>query len=102
VYTKKRKKNKGVKIMSVHEAISKHSNNQHLHIVRFTELDEQREKAIDECVALCKSGQPFSVETINQITAAIIEHAKYGISPLRKFVTEEMVRQYATSKEDQP
>jgi hypothetical protein len=86
--------------MNVHEAISKHSNKQHMHIVRFTELDEQREKAIDDCVALCKSGQPFSVEPINRITAAIIEHARNGISPLRKYVTEEMVRQYA-GKEDQ-
>jgi hypothetical protein len=84
--------------MSVHEAISKHSNNQHQHIVRFTELDEQREKAIEACVALCKSGQPFSVEPINRVTAAIIEHAKNGISPLRKYVTEEMVREYAAKQ----
>jgi hypothetical protein len=80
--------------MSVHEAISKHSNNQHLHIVRFTELDEQREQAIAACVALCKNGQPFSVDTINAITAAIIEHAKHGISPLRQYVTEDMIRAY--------
>lgn len=81
--------------MNVHEAISKHSNKQHMHIVRFTELDEQREQAIDACVALCNSGQPFSVSTINMITAAIIEHAKHGISPLRQYVTEDMVREFA-------
>jgi hypothetical protein len=81
--------------MSVHEAISKHSNNQHMHIVKFQELDGQREQAIDACVALCKSGQPFSVAAINAITAAIIEHAKHGISPLRQYVTEDMVREYA-------
>jgi hypothetical protein len=81
--------------MSVHQAISQHSNNQHLHIVRFTELDEQREQAIDACLALCISGQPFSVDTINAITAAIIEHAKHGISPLRQYVTEQMIKEYA-------
>ncbi|MBP1990078.1 DUF2533 family protein [Paenibacillus eucommiae] len=77
--------------MNVHEAITKHSTNQHLHIVRFLELDEQREQAIDACLAQCRSGQPFSVAPINAVTAAIIEHAKHGISPLRSYVTEEMV-----------
>jgi hypothetical protein len=85
-------------IVNVHEAISKHSNNQHLHIVKFTELDEQREQAIEACVILCKNGQPFSVAAINAITAAIIEHAKHGISPLRPYVTEEMVRDYVAQQ----
>ncbi|UJF35848.1 YpbS family protein [Paenibacillus hexagrammi] len=80
--------------MSVHEAISKHSTQQHLHLVRFTELDQQREQAIDEAVDLCKRGLPFTVNRINAITEAIIAHAKHGISPLRSYVTEDMVRDY--------
>lgn len=80
--------------MNVHEAISKHSNAQHLHLVRFAELDAQREQAIDVAVDLCKRGLPFNVDSINAITAQIIAHAQKGISPLRSLVTEEMVRDY--------
>ncbi|BFT71790.1 MULTISPECIES: YpbS family protein [Paenibacillus] len=80
--------------MNVHEAITKHSNAQHLHLVRFAELDAQRESAIDAAVELCKSGQPFTVDAINAVTAQIIAHAKEGISPLRSYVTEDMVRDY--------
>ncbi|MEW9698699.1 YpbS family protein [Paenibacillus sp. SI8] len=80
--------------MNVHEAITKHSTGQHLHLVRFAELEEQREQAIDACVNLCRRGLPFSVDSINAITAQIIAHAKQGISPLRSYVTEDMVRDY--------
>ncbi|MBP1961647.1 YpbS family protein [Paenibacillus aceris] len=80
--------------MNVHEAISKHSNAQHMHLVRFAELDAQRESAIDDAVDLCKRGLPFTVDAINAVTARIIAHAKEGISPLRSYVTEDMVREY--------
>ncbi|TXK70268.1 YpbS family protein [Paenibacillus sp. N3.4] len=80
--------------MNVHEAITKHSTEQHLHLVRFAELDEQREQAIDAAVDLCRQGIPFTVDSINAITAQIIAHAKHGISPLRSYVTEDMVRDY--------
>ena len=80
--------------MNVHEAISKHSNAQHLHLVRFAELDAQREQAIDAAVGLCRSGLPFNVDAINAVTAQIIAHAKEGISPLRSYVSEDMVRDY--------
>ncbi|MFD0696985.1 YpbS family protein [Paenibacillus sp. GCM10027628] len=80
--------------MNVHEAISKHSTAQHLHLVRFAELDEQREQAIEACVDLCRRNLPFSVDEVNAITAQIIAHAKQGISPLRSYVTEDMVRDY--------
>ncbi|MZQ87204.1 DUF2533 family protein [Paenibacillus sp. 5J-6] len=80
--------------MNVHEAITKHSTAQHLHLVRFAELDAQRESAIDAAVELCKSGLPFTVDAINAVTAQIIAHAKEGISPLRSYVTEDMVRDY--------
>lgn len=82
--------------MSVHEAISRHSTKQHMHLVQFAALDEQREQAIDECVELCRNGLPFTVDRINAITAAIAAHAKQGISPLRSYVTEQMVRDYAS------
>lgn len=80
--------------MNVHEAITKHSNAQHLHLVRFAELDAEREQAIDSAINLCRQGLPFTVDTINAITAQIIAHAKEGISPLRSHVTEAMVRDY--------
>jgi hypothetical protein len=85
---------KGAKIMNVHEAISRHSTAQHLHLIRFQELDEQREQAIEACILLCKNGEAFSVDPINQITAAIIEHAKHGISPLRQTVSEQMIKDF--------
>ena len=80
--------------MNVHEATSKHSNAQHLHLVRFAELDAQREHAIEAAVDLCKRGLPFNVDAINAVTAQIIAHAQKGISPLRSLVTEAMVRDY--------
>ncbi|MDF2651789.1 MAG: hypothetical protein K0Q73_7594 [Paenibacillus sp.] len=80
--------------MNVHEAITKHSNAQHLHLVRFAELDALREQAIDAAIDLCRSGLSFNVDAINAITAQIIAHAKEGISPLRSYVTEDMVRDY--------
>ncbi|MGG1517287.1 YpbS family protein [Paenibacillus oryzisoli] len=80
--------------MNVHEAISQHSKKQHQHLVRFAELDAKREQAIEAAVDLCRRGLPFSVGAINQVTAQIIAHAKEGISPLRSYVTEEMVRNY--------
>ncbi len=84
--------------MNVHEAMSKHANKQHQHLVRFTALDERREQAIAEAVALCEQGLPFSVNQINQLTSMIREHAKQGISPLRQLVNEEMIRDYVRKK----
>ncbi|MDD9267992.1 YpbS family protein [Paenibacillus sp. GCM10023248] len=80
--------------MNVHEAITKHSNAQHMHLVHFAELDAQREEAIEAAVELCRRGLPFTVDAINDVTAKIIAHAKEGISPLRSYVTEDMVRDY--------
>jgi len=80
--------------MSVHEAITRHSTQQHLHLARFIELDTLREQEIAACVDLCRRGLPFTVEAINTVTAQIHAHAKTGISPLRPFVTEQMVHEY--------
>lgn len=79
---------------NVHEAITKHSTKQHLHLIKFKELDEMREQAIEEAILLCQNNQPFTVDIINEITLQIFEHAKEGISPVRKLVTPEMVKQF--------
>lgn len=80
--------------MNVHEAISQHSRKQHEHLQVFEQLDSIREKLIQEAVDCCLKGESFSTEEINRVTARIIEHAKHGISPLRQFVNEDMVRDY--------
>jgi hypothetical protein len=80
--------------MNVHEAISQHSRKQHEHLQEFEQLDYLREELIQEAVELCLKGEAFSTEAINQVTARIIEHAKNGISPLRQFVNEDMIRDY--------
>lgn len=82
----------------VHEAITAHTRKQHAHLERFLKLDEARERAIEETVRLCESGQPFSVERINAITSQINAHAGQGISPLRKPVTEPMIRDYVARR----
>ncbi|MDF2926978.1 MAG: hypothetical protein K0R57_5892 [Paenibacillaceae bacterium] len=80
--------------MNVHEAISQHSRKQHSHLQIFEQLDHDRELLIQEAVDHCLKGESFSTQRINEVTARIIEHAKNGISPLRQFVNEEMVRDY--------
>lgn len=80
--------------MNVHEAISQHSRKQHEHLHVFEQLDNLREELIQEAVDQCLKGEAFSTEGINQVTARIIEHAKSGISPLRQFVNEDMIRDY--------
>ncbi|TLS50263.1 DUF2533 family protein [Paenibacillus antri] len=83
--------------MNVHESISKHSKKQHLHLVEFERLDALREEAIEEAVTKCRNGEPFDVDRINEATARINAHAKHGISPTRKYVTIEMVKQFVFS-----
>ncbi|KEF37080.1 Protein of unknown function (DUF2533) [Schinkia azotoformans MEV2011] len=89
--------------MSVHHAISNHSENQHYIVKRFTELDQQREAYIEEAVQKCKKGEPFSTDKINAVTKEMNELGKKGIVtslPVRKQVTVEMVKEYVdkTSK----
>lgn len=80
--------------MSVHKAITSHTLKMHAHLDAFQLLDQQRELAIDQAIALCALGDPFSLEGINLITARINEHAKHGISPTRPLVTKEMLTEY--------
>ena len=83
--------------VSVHHAISDHSEKQHYIVKRFTELDQQREAYIEEAVELCKKGEAFSTDKINAVTKEMNELGTKGIVtslPVRKQVTVEMVKEY--------
>ncbi|WP_453995575.1 DUF2533 family protein [Bacillus nitroreducens] len=83
---------------NVHEAITKHSNSQHELVKTFVGLEQQREFYIDEAVALAKQNKEFTVDKINQVTIQMNKLAQKGIVPLRKLVTEQMVKEYAHRK----
>jgi accessory colonization factor AcfC len=85
--------------MSVHKAITAHVNKQNKKINDFLSLDQLREMYIEEAVALCKAGKPYTTEKINEVTLQINDLARQGIIPTRKIVTVEMVREYALSNE---
>jgi hypothetical protein len=80
--------------MNVHEAITRHSQNQHRHLEIFAQLEARREQAIEATIEKCRSGTPYDVNEINEVTRQINEHAKHGISPSRKYVSTAMVEQY--------
>jgi|GEM_PF-2597314 len=84
--------------MSVHEAISQHSQKQHLALKKFLELDARREYFIEQAIEKCKKNEHFSVVEINQVTKEIIELGKKEIVPSRVLVTEEMIREQANKK----
>lgn len=87
--------------MEAREAITAHSKKQHQHLVTFAKLDQQREDAIEEALQQCMAGRPFTVDRINEITDRINRHAKQGISPTRKYVTVDMVKEYAERQKNQ-
>jgi hypothetical protein len=78
----------------VHQAITAHLQKQHALLRRFAELEQERERYIEEAVTLCQNGLPFTVENINEVTKKINELAKQGAVPVRKYVTAEMVKEY--------
>ncbi|MCM3705080.1 MULTISPECIES: YpbS family protein [Bacillaceae] len=82
--------------MSVHKAISEHVGKQNKIITRFAALDQQREYYIEQALDLCRRGLPFSADKINEVTAEINELSKQGIIPARKYVTAEMIEEYAS------
>ncbi|WP_281887435.1 DUF2533 family protein [Paenibacillus sp. YYML68] len=84
---------------NVHQAITAHVSKQNAHLQQFLQLEEARERAIEEAVAACAAGRPFQVDLINRITSAINEHAQQGISPTRVYVTEQMVREHAAKQQ---
>lgn len=81
--------------MSVLHDINQHSQKQYKHLQRFLEMDQAREQAIEEAIEAYWLQRGFTVEKINHITAQINEHAKKGISPVRAYVTEAMLRDAA-------
>ncbi|MGG3470657.1 YpbS family protein [Neobacillus pocheonensis] len=82
--------------MSVHKAISEHVNKQNKKINDFLLLDNQRELYIEEALELCKQGKEFTTDKINSVTQQINNLAKQGIVPTRKFVTVDMVKEFAS------
>jgi hypothetical protein len=88
--------------MSVHKAITEHSNKQNAIAKEFIMLDQQREYYIEEAVSFCLKGETFSTDKINEITKKINDEAKLGIVPERKYVTVDMVKEYCSSLSNNP
>ncbi|MEH7492086.1 DUF2533 family protein [Neobacillus niacini] len=84
--------------MSVHKDLIKHAKNQNQSYQEFKALDELREKYIEEAVELCKQGQPFTTDKINEITNKM-NRINLRIISLRKNVSTEMVQEYVNSLE---
>ncbi|WP_100330247.1 DUF2533 family protein [Bacillus xiapuensis] len=80
--------------MSVHKEISLHAQKQNQLYQQFIALDDKREHFIEEAVELCKAGREFTTDRINQVTEQINRLANHRLIPSRKWVTEEMVREY--------
>jgi hypothetical protein len=84
--------------MSVHKDLIKHAKNQNQSYQEFQALDELREKYIEEAIELCKQGNPFTTNKINEVTNKM-NKINLRIISLRKNVTEEMVQEYVNSLE---
>ncbi|MFJ5714845.1 DUF2533 family protein [Neobacillus sp. NPDC093127] len=82
--------------MSVHKDLIKHAANQNKTYQEFLALDQQRENFIEEAIALCKQGIPFSTEKINEVPKKI-NKLNLRFIPIRKHVTVEMVLDYVKS-----
>jgi hypothetical protein len=82
--------------MSVHKDLIKHAENQNKTYQEFLALDQQRENYIEEAVELCKKGETFSTDKINEVTNKI-NRINLRIIPDRKNVTGEMIHEYVKS-----
>ncbi|AZB43277.1 DUF2533 family protein [Bacillus sp. FJAT-42376] len=82
----------------VHKAISRHSQGQHDEVQAFIRLDGEREQKIEEAILKCREREPFSVAEINEITGKMNSLAGKVNLPMRKTVTEEMVREFVEKK----
>lgn len=80
--------------MSVHKAITKHVEQVNSRVNHYKELDRLRESFIEEAIFLCKAGEKFSVDKINDVTEQMNELARHGVVPTRKNVSKEMVIEY--------
>jgi Protein of unknown function (DUF2533) len=79
--------------MSVHKDLIKHAYHQNQDYQEFLRMDQLREAFIDEAVELCKQGQLFSTDKINQVTNEM-NRLTVRMLPKRKNVTVEMVQEY--------
>ncbi|WP_096154330.1 MULTISPECIES: DUF2533 family protein [Bacillus] len=84
--------------MSVHKQISAHSKKQNEVVMKFIQLENVREKYIEEAIYHCQHNETFSTEKINEVTKRINELAKSGIAEQRKLVTEDMIREFVNRK----
>ncbi|MBM4763309.1 DUF2533 family protein [Bacillus sp. B15-48] len=82
--------------MSVHKDLIKHAKNQHEEYQEFLKFDQLRETYIEEAIKLCKQGQPFSTNKINQVSKKM-NSLGLRMLPKRKYVTNEMVQKYVQS-----
>ncbi|UTI40993.1 DUF2533 family protein [Niallia sp. RD1] len=82
--------------MSVHKEITKHVEQINSRVNHFKQLDQLRESYIEEAILLCKAGENFSVDKINDVTEQMNELARLGVVPSRKKVTKAMVVEFAT------
>jgi len=82
--------------MSVHKDLIKHAANQNKTYQEFLTLDQQREIYIQEAIELCKQGNPFSTDKINEVTN-MINNINLRFIPTRKNVSVEMVQDYVKS-----
>ncbi|WML48218.1 DUF2533 family protein [Neobacillus sp. PS3-34] len=83
--------------MGVQKELAQHAEKQNRSYQVFLELDEIRENYIEEAVELCKQGQPFTTEKINEVTNKI-NKINLRFIPTRKNVTVEMVEEYVKSQ----
>ena len=82
--------------MSVHKDLIKHAANQNKTYQEFLTLDKKREIYIEEAIELCKQGNPFSTDKINEVTN-MINNINLRFIPTRKNVSAEMVQDYVKS-----
>ncbi len=80
--------------MTVHlqiaEQVRKHREAQKI----FLTLDAEREKEIEEMLALAKAGHPIEIVKVNEITNEMNKLATQFQFPPRKNITIDMVQEY--------
>ena len=90
-----------MKLMSVHQAISKHVKGQNQILMDYARLDQEREAFIEEACTLCKEGKTFSTDKINEVTQKMnILSKRIENLTERKFVSVQMVQEYVGKTKD--
>lgn len=83
--------------MSVHKELAQHAKQQNLIYQTFLQLDDLRERYIEEAILLCQKGEPFSTNKINEITNQI-NKINLRFIPERKMVTDEMIKDFVNKE----